>query len=58
MLLARLRWLSIAARGAPAVPLVNIITANESPSISTMGRGVRGQQLVEHPRTVRRHHPR
>jgi hypothetical protein len=39
MLLSRLRWLSIAARGGPAVPLVNSSAARWSGSTSTTGIG-------------------
>ena len=40
MLARRLPWVSMAARGEPAVPLVKISTARSSGSRSTAGTGV------------------
>ena len=47
MLQIRLPWLSMAARGDPAVPLVNIMAAMSSASTSTIGDRVRPEQGLE-----------
>ena len=46
-LASRLPWVSIAAFGEPAVPLVKISTARSSAARSTTGAGVGGQEVVE-----------
>ena len=56
MLASRLPWVSIAARGAPAVPLVNSSTARWSGVDVDRGQRLGGEQLVEasHRRRRRR----